>query len=608
MSKRFCNSPDVMNQACSADPGWAAVLETAREDYRLLQECFWDETDVNAGWGHDFVCPECASQLSYDIRQRFQPGQIYHCPHCGATAFGPVLDEACLYYHRFYYASHLLSPALLACFGDVQAREFIKMVLDHYAARYSGYPLHGTHAGQGRVTGQSLDEAVWALQLLRVIKICGFDHSDTDRWYTSLFQPLAQTIYPQASAIHNIPLWIQAAVGAIGMVFDKTDELERALHTPYGILAQAARGYTADGFWDECSTHYHYYATEALTHFASFNCEDPKLLDALAKAYQVPASLSPDGYHIPSLNDGWYPLTATTYASQLFPAARILASYPVAHQITRQLLQVRSRTPDAFYTPVGLLFGTKDLLTGPREVESAEQPAMVSYPDSRLAILREPVFTILKGGVIRESHMHQDALSVSLPPFSEDLGTPGYAHPLTSDYYRLSIAHNTVLCDGVGQQGGVKESQITASEAGLTAVVPQLYPDVCGTRTLRARSGVVLDTVSLSSNEAHQFTLLFHAAGVISEHANDGIQPVNAALPLYPLLHTVRHYPNASELTLHCSLDGKNLTVTVKAGPGAQFYTAGFPGNPADCTLRGIVCMHEGKQVEFYSEYKGTSL
>ena len=604
MNVSFCNSSAEMARFCAADPRWADVVRRVEDDLRDLRDHFSDETDLLCGWGHNFVCPRCAARLTFDFLEPLRPGRTYRCPHCGTEAAGPLLDQAWLYHYRQHYAAHLLSAALADRFGNKDAAPLIARVLDHYADRYAGYPLHGQYAGKGRVMGQSLDEAVFALHLLRAVAVCWdrFSPAQTERWYRKLFAPLADTIFPQANAIHNIPLWLQVAVGAIGLIFDKPEQLRRAMAAPYGIPNQAAEGYTADGFWNEYSTHYHYYATEALTFFAAFAVGTPEgdVTGVLAKAYRVPSLLSPDGYALPSLNDGWYPLNAGLYAPQLFLAARVLQDRPEAALLTAQLDAVRRRQPDAFYTPVGLLFGTEALLGGHPVPAASRTP--VCFPATGLAVLPGPVFCILKSGVVRESHMHQDALSVLLPPFSDDLGTPGYSHPLTPGYYRQSLSHNTVLCDGQGQQGGVKAHRLTAVPGGFRAEVPELYPGVHAIRTVTVQGGQVCDEIELTADAPHAFTLLFKADGCCKEVAAPAADAVPASVH-DPLLKNASAYPGARALTLTCRRGGAVLTATVTADGEADFRTADFPGNPADRPLRGILCTETGTHVRFRSHY-----
>jgi len=43
------------------------------------------------------------------------------------------------------------------------------------------------------------------------------------------------------------------------------------------------------------------------------------------------------------------------------------------------------------------------------------KPETVFYPKTNMAIIRRPFYLLLKSGVLAQSHMHEDYLSVRLP-------------------------------------------------------------------------------------------------------------------------------------------------------------------------------------------------
>ena len=75
MNVSFCNSSAEMARFCAADPRWADVVRRVEDDLRDLRDHFSDETDLLCGWGHNFVCPRCAAQLTLDFLEPLRPGR-----------------------------------------------------------------------------------------------------------------------------------------------------------------------------------------------------------------------------------------------------------------------------------------------------------------------------------------------------------------------------------------------------------------------------------------------------------------------------------------------------------------------------------------------------
>ena len=92
---------------------------------------------------------------------------LYTCPNCGHKGSGRLLDEAWVYYYRYNSAHELLCSAVAYQLnGDASSLDYVTRYVDFYARHYADFPVHGEYAGKGKVMGQSLDEAVWALCVL----------------------------------------------------------------------------------------------------------------------------------------------------------------------------------------------------------------------------------------------------------------------------------------------------------------------------------------------------------------------------------------------------------------------------------------------------------
>ncbi len=596
MNQTFCNDAARIFALVKQDRVFEQALHASRKEDDFRRSHFADDLSLLSGWGHDFCCPDCASQLVYEHERPKE----YRCPNCGRKASGLVLDEAWAYYTRHQSGEALASSAL--CYladGNAASLDYVIRYVDFYANHYESLPVHGEHAGKGKVMGQSLDEAVWALQLLKALNICGRDAFPAEtrkRWMERMFRPMSELLMPQAQFIHNIPLWLWCAVGAMAIFFEDEALLVHALENEYGIRAQVSKGFTADGLWYECSLGYHYYSARALTMFLSFYTErhqDDELFNVLRKVLEVPAELSADGIQLPAVNDGWYPLAVDKEQDTILRASRISDS-PI---LQSQLSGMFNRHPERFEAADALLF----LNEIPASSPLPQRNAFKAYPATALGVLYQPMHVLMKCGVLTLSHMHDDCMSISLPPFSDDLGTPGYGHPLTDRYYRRSLAHNTFMMDEQSQPHTPIWGQVEEIGDGIRGFVKNIYDGVNCTRTVTGDEKIVIDEMIIEANDVHTFDWVFRAAGRCK--LTDEGSP--AALS-YDMLSSVRQHKGLSSFEAVYELDGRGLIVAIdpETLKKAEVYTGQLPGNPADQLQNTILMRMRGKQVRFLVRYK----
>ena len=546
---------------------------------------FSDDPARLSGWGHNFVCPDCAARVTFDIDMVWNPPHVFVCPNCGGTASSVDHDEAWVGMYRQHYAEKMEAVAAAALDGDTSARDFMARYIDFYADNYEKFPVHGRWAGKGKVEPQSLDEGVWAIAILRGLYPARrlFTAAQLEKWYRLLFKPLAELLLPQSMHVHNIPCWLRCAIGMIGITFGDDTLLTAALEGDFGIRRQVAAGFTADGLWYEGSLHYHYYTAEGLTYFlalyADKNPDDP-LISRLADIYNAPLMLSHDGWHLQSTNDGWYPRTLETYATQIHRAA-VLTGDP---GLLRQVDKIRELAPESIALPYALL------IEKPRE-------SCKLWTATNLAIFDAPMKFILKSGVISPSHRHRDSLSVILPPYSDDLGTPGYGHPLTPGWYRLAASHNCVTVD-LEQAGDIYKTHIEAVPGGARAVYDSGWEGVeSASRTVTQEGDALIDVTEISCSGTHTIDWLLHLSGDVSYHGE--------ASPAAALgdAHGYEHLTHVRKVTADGDFVIRAGALTVKIAAAGDVYLADSPDNPADGKRTAVIVRTVGNAAAVRAEY-----
>lgn len=573
----------------SDEPYYAPIMAKAAEECKELCDTFRDQPDWVSGWAHDFACPDCTAQLTADCKMAFHPPNQFVCPNCGRVIMGQRYDEAWVYFYRLKVSASLESVAICALMGDEQAREGMQRVLDFYAQHYEGFAIHGE--GSGKITPQILDEAVWCVQVIQALYLCRHLYPADKRsyWYEKLFLPLAALVNApeKQTSVHNHVLWHKCAVGVIALCFEDEALLAEVLDGTLGIREQAQRGFTADGFWFEGSPLYHYYALQALTGFCQlFALEHPHdpLIGLLERTHMAPLALSQDGWQLPSINDGWYPLTLDRFADQFHRAAAASGSDVLWQQVQR----IRERNPEAISTPVSLL------IDKPRR-------SVTLWPATNLAVIHEPIHAILKSGVIARSHMHKDYLSVILPPFSKDLGTPGYGHDMYRSWYQVTASHNAIAVD-YDQPRPVIPTHVEETENGVRAVVDSGWEHVVSaTRTLTPDGKTLVDRTEIVLDGEHVIDWIFHSEGTPEFATEPGEEAVVGDSCGYQYFSEARII-ECDDLNVSFTLDGCRLTLQADVR-GMEVFAAKSPSNPSNELRTSIILQTLSDRAVFEVRY-----
>lgn len=584
-------SQNTVDSTCIQDKRFRLALTKMQ----FLRENFSDSREFVSGWLHDFVCPKCASLMKFDVvTENISPDKEFVCPNCKTKASGQKYLEAWVYRYRRYFAENLESVIVCIHAGNEQALSFLKSYVDFYADSYEYFPVHGQHAGKGKIMAQSLDEAVWGIYVLKAIYDCRsfFTEEQLNSWYQKLFALMAELLIPQVKSFNNISVWIQSCIGMVGLTFDKKDLTESALNGEFGLYKQLKKGLTEDYLWFEGSLHYHYYMLEGLTYFCELYAKtepQSKLLLMLDKMYQAPSELIFDD-HILSLNDGWYPLTLKDYAKQIIKAAVICKSKILFDQVA----VIRNNFPEVFEDPGTLLYE--------REIDGNIR----FHFNGHLAVMQKPFPVILKSGSCTANHMHRDYLSVLIPPFSVDLGTPGYGSKINESWYQSSLCHNTISIDGE-QPKKLLDTVVRKTKDGVEAIVKD-WPGITHiSRRITAKGELIKEVTIVKADGEHIFDWIFHSEGE-AEYNLKGIA-IDSLGKGYEQFSDIQKIVFDKEF---CAIfrDDKygSLTVRIPYVKEVTIYTARTSGNPADHKRNTLLLRAKCDAVQFQAVFSMSKL
>lgn len=531
-------------------------------------------------WPHWYSCKKDGVAL-----QTVSPTE-HRCPACGTVYHGDPYDAVVLYRVHSRYARAVRDLGLAYRFtGREEFARRAREILEGYAARYRSYPRHNINGedktGGGRTMAQTLDESVWLIPIAWGYSLIRetMPEESRRRIETDLLLPAADVIREHKMGIHNIQCWKNSAVGLVGLVTGNQELVREAIDDPdRGFRAQIARGVTDDGLWWEGSLGYHRYTMQALWPLA----EAARLAgadlysDRYRALYDAPLALALPNGDPPGFNDSAGGNVAA--AGPLYELAFARWAQPA---YGRLLSHTRRDSLEA------LLYGPEEVPEGPMIPGESVLLKAAGY-----AVLRSQGTAVaVRFGMHGGGHGHPDKLNIVTfgagRLFGLDPGSINYGVPLHREWYRSTIAHNTVSVDQTLQAN--RDGRLEKWEAGsgattLVAAAENAYPGVLLRRSLTLRGNELSDRFDCSSDAEHTYDWAFHAPGKLTT----SLELAPRAAPLGDA-SGYQHIDNIAEGRTDgdwwASWDSRTarLTLRVKGEPGTEIFTGTGPGkNPAE--------------------------
>lgn len=603
MAFPWIQSRDILLKRAK-DPSYQQVVADMRARVNYWQANFADSPQEKCGWHHNYVCPVCTGFLHFDAEKP----DVHECPACHIQVDNTKLIlEAWTYNKRLQISKMLKDAAVLyRMYEKPEDLAFIVRVVDFYAQHYVQFEEYGSYAGRGRIMGQSLDEAVWAVDVLKALLVAGFDGKSEQgqRWHHLLFLPIARLVVAQTGIIHNIPLWHAVAAFAAGVFFGDEWLVRHTLGGDLGLTEQITRGFTADGIWFENSSGYHYYSLTAALSMCVFarwaGKEEPlsTLFDRIIAGFTALPRLQFADGTLTAFNDSGRAEGRGGIQSQLelyLEAARLFEGMDGAQAIADLLAG-----HDVCGTRGAFLYG----IPNSAATQQVQPCTSVHYAHNCLGVLRGGLVEVFfKYGNLHRSHAHPDALQISLPGFADDPGVPGYGSPFHRGWYTQTVAHNTFVVDGKSQ---IYDARGTASLSPdghtITMEISDAYPGVKAQRTLSAQSDMLTDCLHVACEQEHIIDWVIHIAG----EAEFTAQLVADSLPEqdngYNYLRNVRRV--IGTFSARFTHNERTLSLDYDELPAeAVIYVAESPDNPANQTRHTILVRTHAAEMAVTARY-----
>lgn len=550
--------------------------------------------DRGGQWPHWYSCTRDGARLQTVSETE------HRCPVCGDVYSGDPYDAVILYSVHRRYSNAIRDLGLAYRFtGRKEFAERAGEILMAYADRYSNYPLHDRNGqpktGGGRVMAQTLDESVWLIPVVFGYALVRdtLDAEQKRHIEEDLLVPAAEVIRSHRMRIHNIQCWKNSAVGLVGIATNHPELVEEAIENPErGFRVQIEQGVTHDGLWWEGSLGYHQYTMNALWPLA----EAARLsgIDLYSERYRslynAPIDLALPNGDAPGFNDSaganlsaYGSLYEIAYARWQMPAhGRVVSS------ASRQTLEA-------------LLYGAEELPEG-HPVPTASTLLM----DAGYAVLRSSSLTaVMRYGQHGGGHGHPDKLNVVTFGAGRlgglDPGSINYGVPLHREWYKSTIAHNTVAVDEANQTAKDGELENWDAKAGsVTARASEAYPGVELIRSLTLQDGSLRDRFECRSEKAHTYDWAFHVPG--KPRIDKSLGKASGVLGKtngYQHLRLKRRGKTSESFTCTWDLDGATLELQVKGAPGTEIFLGEGPGRKPETPASALIIRRRTKETAF---------
>lgn len=470
-------------------------------------------------WYHWYACKKDGNRL-----KALSPTE-HKCDVCGTIYTGYPYDDVYLSNIHDGYARDVKTLGLAyRLSGDKKYAAKAREILLAYADKYASYPLHDINGkpniGGGKIGPQTLDESTWTIPVAQGADLIWDTLSQDDKTHigNDLLRPAAQVIRQHKMPIHNIQCWKNSAVGLVGLLLNDADLVAEAVNGDVGFKKQIEKGISADGQWYEGAWGYHFYTMSATLPLAEAGAR------CGLELYQFKA---PNGRSYKDLFEG--PLNFAM-PNLLLPAFNDSGTVDVKPQ--QALYETAfARYGDARFAEV-LKYGKRDsleaLLLGgnPLPEAPAESSAAKNYTATGYSILRnstgpDATWLCLKYGPHGGGHGHPDKLNFVLYSRGQilgvDPGTAAYGVPIQNEWYKSTLAHNTLTVDQTNQKPAEGKSLAFVSRPGVSAALAEAGNIYDGVTYQRAVALLGEDTILVldiaKSDKEHTFDFAYHNAG-----------------------------------------------------------------------------------------------
>ena len=607
-------------------PDGQKLTARLRRTVDQFKAVFEDDPSIESGWGHVYFCSRCGTFLTFDPASP----HVHRCSCCGHTETAPEYDASWVYLRRYDAVMSALAAAVLYRLDNRQPDlDYFRKVIGFYAENWYRFCEHGRNtwpSGNGKITPQALNEAIFLIKVLNGLELLKEDLDtvfleNVKNWFLI---PCAYFLDVQKRKIHNIPCWLNAAVGAAALFCGNEDLRQRAFERRFGFVDQVRGGGVTDSyFWYEGSIHYNFFTLEAFMNTLLFaglygQTIPDDVMSTVANMLAAPCKYAFSNGRLPNPNDGWPNLNLKTYSFIYEMGAKIFADRPEGMQTAALAEAIRALDIPRVAVPLSyptyaddvslewLLFGDARRIdkTTSEEVSGFLQHSCSFEASNFLTLKTSGVQLFHKYGHNTYSHAHPDKMTIEVDyrgtRISHDLSNCGYAAKLCPEFHRTSISHNTVLMNGNNHPTTEPGRLLSYTETSCETLAPEAYPGVSFRRSISVCEQGFTDafTVENTGDEA-VFDWVFHVDGRLEESVPCTAAELGYNENGYSYITNVRKavFPGDDLILRWRFADGTCAVQTIQTA-GKELFLGESPDNPPKPGSERITLILRSKEKE----------
>ncbi|WP_269540129.1 alginate lyase family protein [Cerasicoccus fimbriatus] len=518
--------------------------------------------------------------------------------------------------------------------GEEKYGELAKKLLLEYAKAFPNYApgnRPGFNHDEGKLFDQRLGDATWLIQVARgydlIYNLPSITPAEREMIENDLLKASAKFIAKNSSVLRAPTNWSAICTLAVlitGYATDDDELVELAMYGPAGkdgkqvqgvMLHFSEKSISPDGLWSEGAMGYQGMAMQALVMYAEIlrhhGIDMYSYRDSAMKGlFDSPLQVAYPDLTAPAMNDSG---RADIVGRESYLWEYGYRRYRDPKYLT--ILNQSGRHLDAQFQqfPVSVNYTEVDA-----EAEAVEWKSVNMF-DVGYGILRNTtengtISVLLDYGPNR-SHGHPDKLNVDVYAFNNwlipDPGIVWYENPLYKDWYKTTMAHNTLAVDELSQMlsDGNQLVYVTGNEISMQrANADKAFSGVTMDRAMFVTPNYMADLFGAFSKLSRKMDLCWHIRGdyssdlAVSSFAFP--EPVNAG---YKMLQDVQSADTDESYTMDFAVEGERARFIAAGGADTQVIIGdGILGRETPKTIiqrREVPSTLYGNVVEF--DYDG---
>ncbi len=558
-------------------------IKTEVDDYFTN---FKDSPDNTSRWAHHYFCENEGGRFIYNDKTPHS----HICSVCGKESKSELFDGCWITMYRNQGVTNAWKSAFLyKATGDHKYLDNLLNFTNFYNDNYLNFKLHNKEGlefenldealwGCSRIMPQSLNEAIFIVRLINALEIVREDLPEgmIQRLEDGMFSEAFKMFVPQVDKIHNIPTWLNSAIGVMGHFLNNKEMICFVYTGEFNIINQLTKGVTADNFWYEGSIHYNFFLLEGVVNLLLFselyNYDFKVGKEVVKRMLSAGYKYAFDTHLLPNPNDGWPDVNLKTYSYIYAVATKVFGE---EHKVGKLLGSILNKEGERGILPLSkpyyyqneisleeLLF-TPNLREKNREIIKCDS---INFKSSFCGLIKNSNSNIfLKYGHNGPSHAHPDKMNIEVilggAIVSRDLSNSGYGNPLCNEWQRKSPSHNTVVVNGLSHNKFDGGKTLIETKTRLKAISEDVYVGVNFTRDINLTEKGFTDEFIVDLSEESTCDFFFHIEGIPSTDLTLENIDISYSDNGYQHLKDIKRVvTNSNEIKIKWIISGKEIT------------------------------------------------